>query len=118
MQTVRHLDSERVVFTPPQGERKPGISARHYKILVLPDQVSDTTQGGIALPGLTVDKEEMGQTEGILISIGGMAFNDWPDPPQVGDRVVFSRYAGQTITGDDGFKYRIMNDNDVGGIRE
>lgn len=118
METVRHLDSEHVVFMPPVGERNPGISAKHYKVLVLPDQVSDTTSGGIALPEMTKDKEEMGQTEGVLVSCGSQAFCDWDDPPTAGQRVVFARYAGQSITGEDGFSYRLMNDNDIGGIRE
>lgn len=114
---TRHLDNDHIVFSQYTGEMKPGVSARHYKVIVLLDQVVSKTAGGIQIPTESLERAENGQTEGVLVSKGGQAFVDWTDPPEVGERVVFSKYAGQTLIGEDGLKYRIMNDNDIGGVR-
>jgi len=36
----------------------------------------------------------------------------------IGDRVIFRRYAGEQFDGDDGIKYRLMNDKDILAIKE
>lgn len=119
MQT-RQLQSEHLIFKSPQGERKPGVRPTKYKVLILPDEVNDLTEGGIALPGQSAERAENGQTEGEFIAAGGKAFNDWDNEeiPRKGQRVVFERYAGQFLIGEDGFEYRLMNDDQIVGIRE
>lgn len=136
MQT-RQLQSPHLRFKSPEGERKPGVRPTKYRALVLPDEVNDLTDGGIAIPGQSADKAENGQTEGEFISSGSKAFNDWkvygkrwlwvwwfnrllnPDEiPKPGDRVVFERYAGQYLTGEDGLEYRMLNDDQIVGIRK
>lgn len=115
----RQLQSEYVVFHSPKGERKPGVKPTKYRALVLPDVVNDMTESGLALPEKSKDIAENGQTEGEFISAGGKAFNDW-DPsevPKQGQRVVFERYAGQMLTGEDGLEYRMMNDDQIVGVR-
>lgn len=128
MQT-RQLQSEHLVFRSPKGERKPGVKPTKFRALVLPDEINDLTEGGIALPGASADKAENGQTEGEFISCGGRAFEDWkvydkdgnltnPDEiPKPGQRVVFERFAGQYLTGEDGLEYRMMNDDQIVGVR-
>lgn len=118
MQT-RQLQSPHLVFESPKGERKPGVTPTKFRVLILPDVVNDMTPGGVAIPGQSLDKEENGQTEGEFISAGGKAFNDWKpeEIPQPGKRVVFERYAGQYLTGDDGLEYRLMNDDQIVGVR-
>ena len=119
MQT-RQLQSEYLVFESPKGERKPGVRPTKYRALILPDVVRDTTEGGIALADKSKDVAENGQTEGEFISAGGKAFNDWQknEIPKSGQRVVFERYAGQILTGEDGLEYRLMNDDQIVGVRE
>lgn len=116
----RQLDSPHLRFQTPEGERKPGVRPTKYRALVLPDIVNDLTEGGIALPGSAAEKAENGQTEGEFISAGGKAFNDWKpeEIPAKGQRVVFERYAGQMLVGDDGLEYRMMNDDQIVGVRE
>lgn len=118
MQT-RQLQSPHLVFKSPQGERNPGVRPTKYRALILPDIVNDLTPGGIAVPDQSASKAENGQTEGEFISAGGKAFNDWaPDEiPKQGQRVVFERYAGQMLTGEDGLEYRLMNDDQIVGVR-
>jgi chaperonin GroES len=115
----RQLQSPHLRFKSPEGERKPGVQPTKYRALVLPDEVNDLTEGGIAIPGQSANKAENGQTEGEFISAGGKAFNDWnPDEvPKTGQRVVFERYAGQMLTGEDGLEYRLMNDDQIVGVR-
>lgn len=119
MQT-RQLQSEHLIWKSPQGERKPGVRPTKYRVLILPDIVNDLTEGGIAIPGQSADKAENGQTEGEFIAAGGKAFNDWKEDeiPKSGQRVVFERYAGQYLTGADGLEYRMMNDDQIVGVRE
>lgn len=116
----RQLNSEFIEFESPQGERKPGVRPTKYKVVVLPDVLKKQTSGGIELPQNRVDKEENGQTEGELVAVAGKAFYDWDEGerPKVGQRIVFEAYAGQFFTGVDGLKYRLMNDDQIVGVRE
>jgi co-chaperonin GroES (HSP10) len=95
-----------------------GIRPLDYKILVLPQEVNRKTKGGLILADQTVEKEEFGRKEGILVAKSPMAFKnpDWPDnepTPQVGDRVMFSKYQAEQVQGRDGATYWIMNDKSV-----
>ena len=128
MQT-RQLQSPHLRFKSPEGKRNPGIRPTKYRVLVLPDVVNDLTEGGIAIPGQAADKAENGQTEGEFVYAGGRAFEDWKKDregnaienaliPVPGQRVVFERYAGQMLTGEDGLEYRMMNDDQIVGVRE
>lgn len=95
-----------------------GIRPLDYKILVLPQEVDRKTKGGLILADQTVEKEEFGRKEGILVAKSPMAFKnpDWPEgepTPQVGDRVMFSKYQAEQVQGRDGATYWIMNDKSV-----
>jgi len=89
------------------------------KVLVLPDEIEDTSEGGIVLTSSVVDQHELSVTQGYLVDWGGEAFSDWRDAHNIkkGDRVVWAVYAGQMIPGDDGKMYRLMNDTDLAAIR-
>jgi len=100
-----------------------GIRPVEYKILVLPREVEKKTKGGLILADSTVEKNEFGRMEGILVAASPMAFKfqDWPEDaraPQVGDRVMFSRYNADTVQGRDGATYWIMNDKSVMAVME
>lgn len=95
-----------------------GIRPLEYKVLVLPKEVERKTAGGLLLADSTVEKEEFGRREGILVAKSPMAFrfDDWPDGepvPQIGDRVMFSRYQADQVMGRDGQTYWLMNDKSV-----
>ena len=100
-----------------------GIHPLDYKILVLPKEVERKTKGGLILADQTVEKEEFGRKEGILVAKSPMAFKnpDWPEDvptPQVGQRVMFSKYQAETVQGRDGATYWIMNDKSVMAVIE
>ena len=100
-------------------ENTSGIQPVEYKVLVLPEQIEEKTEGGIILPDTTKEKEEWAQIKATLVAVGGNAFKDpdWNEPvPQIGDQVYIAKYAGNFIEGIDGKEYRLCNDKDIAGI--
>jgi chaperonin GroES len=70
-----------------------------FQVVVQPDPVEEKTKGGIILAQSTVEADELAADEGTLVAVSPHAFSyaEWPEgarKPQVGDRVIFSRYAG------------------------
>lgn len=100
-----------------------GIRPVEYKVLVEPKELEKTTKGGLILADETLEKESFGRQEGVLVAVSPMAFKfeDWPDgepTPQVGDRVMFSKYNADQVQGRDGKTYWIMNDKSVMAVIE
>lgn len=95
-------------------ENTSGIYPAGYRILIKPDPVEDITEGGIVIPQQHKDQYQRAQQTGTVIALGPEAFDDcggnWAEP---GDRVFFSRYEGDIITGEDGQDYRLVNDRCV-----
>lgn len=89
------------------------IQPREFKVLILPEAVEEKSTGGIILAATTKEREEMAQVRGTLVAVGGNAFEDWNDPPQVGDLVYIGKYAGYVVKGADGKDYRLTNDKDI-----
>lgn len=93
-------------------------------ILVLVDVAVDKSAGGIIITQDILEKRQMAAETGVLVELGVGAFH-WNsersrefvgNKPKQGDHILFSRYAGRIITGNDKFQYRIMLDKDVGAI--
>lgn len=106
----------------PKIKNTSGLRPIEYKVLIKPDDVSDTDpilkkakeSGFILAP---TEHEEAAQVKGTLVDAGGRAFVDFGDPsPKVGDRIYFAKYSGLIIKGDDGEEYRLMNDKDIAAI--
>ncbi len=96
---------------------KSGITPVEYKILVLPEQVKTESEGGIVFTGKKVQEDELAQTEGILVAKTDMSFAGWACKiPKVGDRVKFAKYSGLMVDGEDGKRYRIIEDKNVVAI--
>lgn len=95
-----------------------GIRPLEYKVLIKPDQVEEVSKGGIILVDQTKDKQKFATDCGELIAVGAIAFTepDWLDRPQVGDKVLYDRYAGSLVRGTDGVEYRLMNDKEIGAV--
>jgi chaperonin GroES len=96
-------------------ENKSGLTVTGDKILVLLMTVEKKTAGGILLPQVSIDKEQMAQQMGTLIHVGSVA-NKSPqlEGIAIGDTVLFARYAGQHYPVD-GQKYYVMRASDVLG---
>lgn len=94
-----------------------GIHPVEYMVLVLPDPVEERTKGGLIRPETTKEKEEFASVRGVLVEASKLAFSELPRI-QEGSRVLFKRYAGTTVEGDDGKKYMVMKDKDIVGVLE
>lgn len=96
---------------------KSGIVPVEYKILIQPKEIEKTTAGGIILTEKSTERDELAQVDGILIAVGGNAFEGWIEPvPKVGDKIKYAKYAGLMVKGNDEVSYRITNDKDVTAI--
>lgn len=97
-----------------------GFIPLDLRVLVLPDEVSDTFEGSSLLrPDAVKDQQKWAQARGTLVAVGD---NAWEEararapgiaPPRAGDRILYGKYSGQTVKGADGKDYQIMNDEDV-----
>lgn len=94
-------------------------------VLVLPDECSQTTTGGVSLPADLIERMSIAAESGVLIAVSPGAFllNEDMTPwtgykPRPGDRVYFEKYAGQMIKGRDGKTYRIMDYGSIGATYE
>jgi chaperonin GroES len=98
------------------------IKPVEFKVLIKPDEVEGQTSGGLYLPDSARDKQQFAVDRGEVIAVGEGFFQELHGPiPQIGDRVIFNRYAGSLITiVDEGNRqdYRLINDKDICAILE
>lgn len=97
----------------------PGIFPAGHRVLVLPEEVKEKTDGGIYLPQQAKDREQAAMIVGTLIAVGPQAWDGFGDGKpwaDVGDVVIFAKYGGAVVKGTDGKDYRILNDEDIVGI--
>lgn len=96
------------------------------RVLVLPDQASEISKGGVTLPPEYIGRMNMSAETGVVVAIGDGAFkwnSDKVTPymgvvPKEGERVYMERYSGQLAHGHDGKIYRLMESACIGGIKE
>jgi len=93
------------------------IKPLEYKVLIEVATVEEQTKSGIWIPEATREKQEVAREVGTLVAVSGMAFQDpeWPVKPEIGDKVIYNRYAGSLVPVN-GKKYRLMQDKDLGAI--
>ena len=96
-------------------ENNSGIEPVCHRVLILPEEIEEKTKGGIVLTLTDVEKERMAHDIGHVVAVGCTAWADQSTHPgvKVGDKVMFAKYQGQTKTGADGKKYRLINDLDI-----
>ncbi len=89
------------------------------RILVKPLQEEEKTKGGIVLPD-TVSKEK--PQVGEVLAVGPGRTNDegkiFPMPFKKGDKVIYAKYSGTDIKGDDDEDYLLLSEKDVLAILE
>ena len=104
---------------PELSECAPGFDPVEYNVVIAPEQVETVTKGGILLPDQTKEMDEIAQVRGLLVAASPLAFNfdQWPEDaprkPRPGDHVVYAKYAGTLLKGDDGREYRVCKDKDI-----
>jgi chaperonin GroES len=104
-----------------------GIKPFEYKVMVLPNQVEEKSKGGIILPDTVKSQMQVAVCKGKVVAVSPFAFtyfdrdmtdyegviDKYPETPKVGDMVLIGKYVGSEILGEDGQKYRILNDKDI-----
>lgn len=93
-----------------------GITPTGHYVLVLPDPVEETTQGGIILAPDTIENERRDTTRGTIVAIGPIGWQEFGDGTlwaKVGDHVTYGRHAGRFLDGLDGEQYILLNCEDI-----
>lgn len=112
---------------PQLSDCNPGFLPTEYNVVVRPEEVETVTKGGILLADSTQERDGLAAVRGRLVAVSPLAFtyHDAPGakprsgwvrgtaPPQVGDAVIFKKYGGILVDGDDGAEYRLLKDSDV-----
>lgn len=92
------------------------IRPLHDRIVVRRTEEEQKTAGGILLPGSAQEKPQ----QGTVLAVGNGQITEngvRPLEVQVGDKVLFGQYAGQTVKVD-GEELLIMKESDVLGVLE
>jgi len=93
-----------------------GINPVGWRVLIKPQEVREVSEGGIILTTeVTKDREQMGNTTGVVIAMGDQCYADEPAPwCAVGDKVIFAKYAGIELDEDHVF----LNETDILAIKK
>lgn len=107
------------------GSNTSGVRVVGKTVLVLMDECSTTTSGGISLPEDMVERMSMASESGVLVACAPGAFllnedmTPWlGEKPKPGDRVYVEKYAGKLVKGRDGKMYRMMDYGCIGATYE
>lgn len=107
------------------GQDTSGIRCVGTTVLVLMDECSPVSLGGIHLTEDVIDKFSASAESGVLVKVAEGAFllNEDLTPysgerPKPGDRVYVEKYAGKLINGIDGRTYRLMPYQSIGAVYE
>ena len=97
-----------------------GIAPVEYKVLIQPEVVDDKSAGGMYLPDSVRERQQYAMDRGTVLAYGNGFFQELPGPrPEVGDKVIYSKYAGSVVTMQiDGKRVdcRLVNDKDICAI--
>jgi co-chaperonin GroES (HSP10) len=120
-----------------QSLNNSGIFPSGDRVVVLPDEIKETTEeSAIYIPDSVREKHMHAQSTGVLIAVGPDAWfhsvevverlidgqwkvterrsKGYSEPfAKIGDRVAFAKYGGLQVEGEDGINYRILNDEDI-----
>jgi chaperonin GroES len=86
------------------------------RVLIKRKEQSRTTASGLILPGTDQDKIN----QGVVVAVGTGIADDNGNKSDLevsnGDLVVFGKYAGNTINGDDGEELLILKEKEILGV--
>jgi chaperonin GroES len=103
---------------------KSGVTPLGKKVLVLTDEFEGTFAGGkLEFLSDQVERMNLASESGVIVQCSAEAFTHHYDgsrwmgrTPAPGDHVYFEKYAGLLVMGNDGKKYRLMDDSCIGAI--
>lgn len=107
------------------GSDTSGVKPIGPTVIVLCDECSELSSGGVALPLEYVERMNLAAEQGVIVAVARGAFvihedgSAWRDyRPKPGDRVYYEKYAGRLVMGKDKRRYRIMDYKSIGAIYE
>lgn len=95
-----------------------GINPTEFKVLIAPKPVEEK-RGSIIMPPSTQESEKYASVEGMIVDVSHLAFSyatpeEWDGKkPKAGQRVIYAKYAGVRVKGQDGAEYLLVNDKDI-----
>lgn len=107
MQLKDHIDKVKAM------NRNPCLLSIEDKVLILPDSPEEVSKGGIIIP----DTAKEQQTKGLVIAIGIMTLSGSQQQVKVGDRVLYSKFAGNDLEVGE-FKLRAIRHGDISAVIE
>lgn len=98
-----------------------GLTMYGFNVLVKPKPVEEKI-GSIYIPDAHKEKLEYGVTEGEIVAMSPVAFSyeTWPAGtilPKVGDSVVYGKFVGAKVEGNDKVEYRVIEDKEILAVR-
>lgn len=93
-----------------------------YKMLIALPELEEKTDGGVIIPGATLDREQTASIVGFVIELGPLCYMDGNKFPtgawcKQGDWVIFRAYSGTRIKVH-GKEFRLINDDTVEAVVE
>ncbi|MEI3376685.1 MAG: co-chaperone GroES [Coriobacteriales bacterium] len=82
------------------------------RVIIKQDEAEETTASGLILTSNSKEKPQRGK----VIAVGEGKYDHGtliPVPVKPGDTVIYGKYGGQDITGDDGEEYVILRADDL-----
>lgn len=105
-------------------KNKSGIHPTRDLVLIEPEQEVESKEGLIIIPDGARERERLAQIFGRIVEIGDVAFcyedknygSKIRDKMLPGTRVLFAKYHGIVVFGQDKKQYRLIQDDDVAAI--
>ena len=90
-----------------------GLEPRGVAVLVKGHE-PERKGGKIVIPDNVQGRMSMVDNRVVVIAIGANAWHDEPSPrAKVGEKVLITKFAGFMAKGNDGERYRLVNDRDI-----
>ena len=92
-----------------------------YNVLVKIAKPEEVTSGGIILTEEATERNQHNEAIGTLVACGEVAFAGYTsikftNKPEIGDRVIFAKYAGTVFQDEEGNLYRFFQDKEIMGF--
>jgi len=107
------------------GKNESGVRVVGKTVLVLMDECSPRSSGGVELPPDIIERMTLAAESGVIVAMADGAFllNEDMTPwsgakPTPGDRAYIEKYAGKLVKGRDGLTYRLMDYGSIGATYE
>ncbi len=89
------------------------LKPKQDRIIIKPEEISDVSAGGILIPDGSKERPKKAEVVAVGPGLWAASIKDYRAPNiNVGDIVMFAKYAGMEVTVDD-IKYLIIKESDI-----